>query len=58
MVQGALCPTGEGSQHELQIVPEPEAASLFCLQSLRQQEPTFDTYVRISSHINLLCMQF
>lgn len=36
-VQGTGCPENEGSDHELEIVPEPEAASLWSLQSLREK---------------------
>lgn len=39
ILQGPLCPYGEGSVHELQIVLEPEAAFLYCLQHLQRISP-------------------
>lgn len=36
LIRGPKCPTGQGSSQELVIVPEPEAASLYCLQKLKE----------------------
>ena len=44
MVSGDMCPPGEGSYHELEIVPEPEAASLYCLFSLQEAMSNMDQF--------------
>jgi hypothetical protein len=40
MVKGPGCPSGEGSVHKLEIIPEPEAAALYCIEMLKKQRPT------------------